>query len=220
MFRVVTIEREYGCGGGAIARKLAAHMGWKLWDQSLSQEIATLAQVDCAAVESRDEKVDSRLYRLTKLFLRGGSDRGVPLTDSQMFDADCMVTMMETAALKIAAEGNSILVGRGAPYFLRNRSDTFHVFLYAPRSEKLRRLLASGKDVREAEHLLDTVDRERMAFVKHYFHADWPTRALYHLMINTGIGDEQVVFAIADAIQGLQNQSQLKVTTPDRERLK
>ena len=78
-------------------------MGWKLWDQSLSQEIATLAQVDCAAVESRDEKVDSRLYRLTKLFLRGGSDRGVPLTDSQMFDADCIVTMMETAALRFQA---------------------------------------------------------------------------------------------------------------------
>lgn len=210
MFRVVTIEREYGCGGEAIAKNLAAQLGWKLWDQSLSQEIAAMAQVDCAAVESRDEKVDSRLYRLTKLFLRGGSDRGVPLADSQMFDADCMVTMMETAALKIAAEGNSILVGRGAPYFLRNRSDAFHVFLYAPRSEKLRRLLASGKDNREAEHLLETVDRERIAFVKHYFHADWPTRALYHLMINTCMGDEQVIFAIADAIHGLQSQSNLK----------
>lgn len=210
MVRVVTIEREYGCGGGVIAGKLAAHMGWKLWDQSFSQEIATMAQVDCAAVESRSERVDTPLYRLAKLFLRAGSDRGVPLADSEMFDADCMVTMMETAALKIAAEGNSILVGRGAPYFLRKHNDAFHVFLYAPRSEKLRRLLASGKDIREAEHLLDTVDRERMAFVKHYFHADWPTRTLYHLMINTWMGDEQVVFAIANAIQGLQNQSKLE----------
>ena len=44
MFRLITIEREYGCGAAAIAAQLADHLGWKLWDQLLTEEIARLAQ--------------------------------------------------------------------------------------------------------------------------------------------------------------------------------
>jgi CMP/dCMP kinase len=187
------------CGGGAIAQKLAARLGWKLWDQALSHEIARMAEVDCSAVQARDEKLDGRLYRLTKLFLRGCSDRGAPVTEAQIFDTDCMVSMMETVTLQIAAQGNSVLVGRGAPYFLRHRNDTLHVFLYASRSEKLRRLLAAGKNSQEAETLVDTVDRERKAFVRHYFHTEWPTRALYHSMI--GIGDDAVISIIVSMFE-------------------
>ena len=43
MFRLVTIEREYGCGAAAIAAQLADHLGWKLWDHLITEEIARLA---------------------------------------------------------------------------------------------------------------------------------------------------------------------------------
>src|SRR2546423_10396064 len=39
MIRTITIEREYGCGAAQIAEKLASRLGWKLWDQQLTQEI-------------------------------------------------------------------------------------------------------------------------------------------------------------------------------------
>ena len=40
MFRIIAIEREYGCGGGVIAQKLADTLGWKIWDHLLTEEIA------------------------------------------------------------------------------------------------------------------------------------------------------------------------------------
>ena len=40
MIKVLTIEREYGSGAAAIAQKVAARLGWKLWDQLLTDEIA------------------------------------------------------------------------------------------------------------------------------------------------------------------------------------
>ena len=43
MIRIITIEREYGCGGGVIAKKVADRLGWKLWDQLLTCEIALRA---------------------------------------------------------------------------------------------------------------------------------------------------------------------------------
>jgi len=212
MFRIIVVEREYGCGGGAIAEKLAHRLGWKLWDRSLTEEIAKLAHVDCAAVERQGEKLDSRFYRLAKAFWRGSYERAIPLDDAQTFDADCMVSMMQRITAKIASEGNAVVVGRGAPYFFRDRADTFPVFLYAPRAEKMRRLLAEGKSEEEAQELIDTVDSERKAFVKHYFGSDWPARALYRMMLNTALGDEGVIATICDTMRRLEEKTGSKVS--------
>ncbi len=213
MFRIITIEREYGCGAAMIARHLAERLGWKLWDQSLTEEIAGMAKVDCSAVERHGERLDSRFYRLAKVFWRGSYERAMPLDDTQTFDADCMVAMMERITAKIAQEGNAIVVGRGSPYFLRDREDTFHVFLYAPRAEKIRRIMADGGTEKDAEELVDTVDRERMAFIKYYFNADWPTRALYHMMINTVMGDDLVIETVLETMRRLETKAEANTSS-------
>jgi len=205
MFRVITIEREYGSGAAEIARQLASRLGWKVWDNELTAEIARVANVDPSAVSFCEERVDSRFQRLVKVFWRGSYERSMHL-ENQTFDPDRMVHVGEQVMCEIAERGNAIIVGRGAPYFLRERTDTFHVFLYAPRAEKLRRIQDQGTREREAEELVDTVDRERIEFVKHYFGADWPTRSLYHLMINTVVGDENVVSTILQSMKTLEAQ--------------
>ena len=199
MFRLVTIEREYGCGAASIAAQLAKQLGWKLWDHLLTEEIARIAQVDPSAVLRCDERMDSRLHRLSKAFWRGSYERSSPL-GAQVFDTDRMVGMMQEIMNKLAREGNAVVVGRGAPYFLREQPAAFHVFLYAPRTEKIRRTIAEGYSEQEAEEMVDSVDRERIAYVKHYFNADWPTRSLYHMMINTAVGNEPVVKTILDTM--------------------
>jgi len=204
MFRIVTIEREFGSGGGTIAAELADQLGWKLWDHALTEEIARIANVDCSTVRRCEERVDSRFHRLTKAFWRGSFERSIPLDSAQMFDTDCMVEMMQQIMNAIARTGNAVVVGRGSPYFLRDRVDTFRVFTYAPREEKIRRLCESSLGRAEAEEAVDTVDRERMAYVKHYFDADWPTRSLYHLMVNTAIGDENVLATIRNTMKLLE----------------
>jgi cytidylate kinase len=112
--------------------------------------------------------------------------------------------MMEDIMNRISREGNAVVVGRGAPYFLRENPDAFHVFLYAPRAEKLRRTMADGYSAEEAEELVDSVDRERVAYVKHYFDADWPTRSLYHVMINTAVGNEAVIQTILNTMRTVE----------------
>jgi cytidylate kinase len=200
MFRVITIEREYGCGAASIAAQLAEHLGWKLWDHLLTEEIARLANVERSAVMRCDERMDSRLHRLAKTFWRGSYERSAGL-GSQIFDTDRMMAMMQEIMNKIGREGNAVIVGRGAPFFLRENPDAFHVFLYAPRSEKTRRLIAEGHSQPDAAEMVDSVDRERIAYVKHYFNADWPTRSLYHLMLNTAVGNEPVVKTILDTMR-------------------
>jgi hypothetical protein len=52
------------------------------------------------------------------------------------------------------------------------------------------------KDDAEAIHLVDTVDQERADFIKHYFNAPWPSRHLYHAMLNTIAGEDDTVNTI------------------------
>ena len=200
MFRVITIEREYGCGAPAIAAELADHLGWKLWDHLLTEEIARLANVEPSAVKRCDERMDSRFHRLAKAFWRGSYERSASL-GNQMFDTDRMMAMMQETMNKLGKDGDAVVVGRGAPYFLRENPCAFHVFLYAPRSEKIRRILADGYSEQDAIERVDSVDRERMAYVKHYFNADWPTRSLYHVMLNTAVGDGPVIQTILDTMR-------------------
>ena len=74
MIRVLTIEREYGSGGGEIAAALAQRLGWKLWDQALTNEIARLMECDCRVVEERGEKRDPLFHRLLMAFMRGSHE--------------------------------------------------------------------------------------------------------------------------------------------------
>ena len=215
MFRLVTIEREYGCGAASIAAQLADRLGWRLWDHRLTEEIARLANVDPSAVMRCDERMDSRLYRLARAFWRGSYERSSPL-GNQAFDTDRMTSMMQEITHRIAEEGNAVVVGRGAPYFLRERPDAFHVFLYAPRAEKIRRLRDDGSTESEAEELVDTVDRERIAYIKHYFNADWPTRSLYHIMVNTAVGNEPAIATILSTMRLVEGRPKATDYEPPR----
>jgi cytidylate kinase len=116
-------------------------------------------------------------------------------------DSECILKFTQQVVLDAAKTGNSVIVGRGSQQFLRNRTDALRVFLYAPREDKVRRLLARGKSEKEAHQLVDTVDQERVAFIQKYFHVEWPDRAVYHSMINTAMGEAAVVHTVLDLMK-------------------
>jgi cytidylate kinase len=201
MIKIITIEREYGSGGGEIAQLLAQQLGWKLWDQLLTEEIARLANCPKAIVEVREERQDPLYYRLFKSFLRGSYEGSLNAHKLNVVDSESILRITERVVQQVAKEGNSVIVGRGSQQFLKNREDTFRVFLYAPREDKVQRLLARGKSQLEAEQLVDTVDRERRDFIQKYFGVEWPDRGVYHTMINTTIGNRAVVDMILDSVK-------------------
>jgi cytidylate kinase len=196
VIRIITIEREYGSGAAQIAAKLADRLGWKLWDQQVTLEIARLAHCHQSEVARREERRDPLYQRLLKSFALGSSEgyRGAPPVE--MLDSDSIFKYAQRIVEQAAAAGNCVILGRGSQHFLQGRKDTLRFFLYAPTSDKVRRLMSEGNTQSHAEALVDTVDRERAAFIKNYFHAEWPNRAVYHAMINTAIGEDAVVEAM------------------------
>jgi cytidylate kinase len=206
MIRIVTVEREYGCGGGEIAARLAAQLNWKLWDQLLTEEIARLGKCSKAIVEEREERTDPLYYRLMKSFLRGSFEGSINAQNMNLVDSENILKITKRIVERLATEGSCVIVGRGSQLFLKDRTDTLRVFLYASRENKIRRLLARGKSDSEAQERVDTVDRERADFIRKYFKIEWPNRAAYHAMMNTAIGDESVVQMILNMKKGLDSE--------------
>ncbi len=132
--------------------------------------------------------------------MRGSFEPRIDTADLEVLDAEHLAFLFEKVVNDIAERGDCVIVGRGANWFLRHREDAFHAFLYAPYEEKMRRVLAQGETERDATHLLESVDRERAAFIRKYYGKVWPDRSLYTLMINTKVGDDAVIATVLGTV--------------------
>jgi hypothetical protein len=145
MIQAIAIEREFGCGGSEIAILLAQRLGWKLWDERLTQEIARLTQSSPEVVKKIEWKRDPAVYRVFLSFLRGAFEGGLPPTNRlALLDASRIAAVSEQAVKNALSGGPCVIVGRGSQYFLRNRKDVFRTFLYASRDYKIHRLVGRG----------------------------------------------------------------------------
>ncbi|MGO9232321.1 MAG: AAA family ATPase [Bryobacteraceae bacterium] len=201
MFRVLTVAREYGSGGGIIARRIAEKMGWDLLDKALVERTARIAQVDPELAQQCDEHVDSWIHRTSRRGLWHGAFEGVAtMTGLEVFDAEAMAALGRDLIAEAHSRGNCVIVGRGAQCVLQDRKDVLHVFIYAPWPERVARLRGRVKAGADIEHLIRETDRQRADFIRLYFGCNWNDPHLYHMLISSELGEETVVGMIIDAM--------------------
>jgi cytidylate kinase len=203
MKQILLIDQEYGAGADTIGEIIAKRLNWKFFDQALTGEIARLAKIPVEVCQRRLERDDPVLQRLVNVIWRGSFDRNLPSPDLAILDSKRLVYLLEQVIKQSAEKKPCVIIGRGAPYFLRNRSDIFCVFLYASRELKFRRVLKRLGDEAEAIHLVDTLDEDRRRFVKHQIGHDWPNRHLFHAMLNSGVGNDITIETILDLLNAV-----------------
>ncbi|GIV57529.1 MAG: cytidylate kinase-like family protein [Bacteroidetes bacterium] len=177
-YPVITISREFGAQGAALARRLGERTGFTVWDQELVHAIAEEAGADARLLASLDEHVREAIEDAINAALLGAS-----VTNVQYLRALMRVVQA------IAHHGSSIIVGRGANYILRER-DRVSIRVVAPLDVRVRRYAeAQGLREKEARRYVLERDEERAAFVRHYFHRDVAHAADYDLVLNAGTYD-------------------------------
>jgi len=196
MKQLLLIDQEFGAGADTIGEKLAHRLNWNFFDQALTDEIARLAKIPVDVCRRRLERNDPFLHRLVNVIWRGSFDRNLPSPDLTILDSARLACLLQQVIEQTAEKKPCVIVGRGAPFFLRNRTDIFCVFLYASRERKFRRVLKRVGNEEEAINLVDTIDEDRRKFVKHRYGHEWPNRQLFHAMLNTSVGDDNTVEAI------------------------
>ena len=153
----------------------------------------------------REERNDPLYYRLFKSFLRGSYEGSINAYKLKLVDSETILKLTERVVRHAAGKGNCVIVGRGSQHFLEDNPETLRVFLYAAREDKVRRVMAGGKTEREALELVDTVDHDRIDFIQRYFGVEWPTRSLFHIMLNTSLGEAIVVQTILQFMKTIES---------------
>jgi len=201
MFRVLTVAREYGSGGGQIARRVAEKLGWNLLDKALVEAIARSAQVAPDLARRYDERTDSWLHRVSRQGLWHGGIEGIAsAADLQVFDAETMAALGKGLIAQAHAGGNCVIVGRGAQCVLHDRKDALHVFVHAPRAERIARIRSRAPAASNIEQSMRSTDQQRADFIRLYFGCDWKNLHLYHMLISSELGEEAVAATIVEAI--------------------
>ncbi len=204
MIRLITVEREYGSRGAEFAHHLARHLGWKLIDECLIEEIAQKAGISKKLAQRCDERLDPWYYRYGKAFWHGSLERLPALPESEVFDSQRMVEFVREYLLKVAEEGHAVIVGRGAACVLAKAPYCFHVFVYASQWRKVKWFEEHFPEhAKDAEQELSATDRRRAEYIRSYYDHDWTDRRLYHMMINSCMGFDAMVRATVDGA-GLQ----------------
>jgi cytidylate kinase len=200
-YRVLTVSREFGSGGGRIAKIAADRLGWKLIDRELIEAISRTAHVDTSVVTRFDERPESWVGRMNRRAMMGAAlAAGVTPAEENCFDRDVMSEMTRKIVENAYDDGNCVLVGRGAQCILQQKKDAFHVFVYAPFCERVCRLrsrLGSGVNIEERIH---AVDGERAHYMQQSFGKDWQNPHLYDLMISSREDEEMTAQVILAAM--------------------
>ncbi len=204
-YRLLTVNREFGSGGGRIAQTIAKWLGWKLLDREIIDAIAYAAHVDTNVVRHYDEHVDSWLRRINQQAMRSAAlAAGLELGEDSVFDADEMVKITQKIVEEAYSDGNCVIVGRGAQCILQHKPDVYHAFVYAPYKERILRLrkrLEKGADV---EQRIRTVDEERAKYLQQYFGKCWNNPHLYDLMVSSHEDENSTARLILYAMTGQQ----------------
>ncbi len=201
-YRVLTVDREFGSGGGRVAQAIAKRLGWKLLDEEIIEAIAYTAHVDKKVVKRYDEHVDSWLQRLNQQTMRSAAlAAGLELREGALFDCQEMVKLTQKIVEQGHAEGNCVIVGRGAQCILRHKPDVFHAFIYAPYKERILRLRKRLEPGANVEQRIRNVDNERAEYLQRYFRKCWTDLHLYDLLILAREEEDSTADVILNAMR-------------------
>jgi cytidylate kinase len=203
MIRVITIGGEYGSGRAEIGQAIAGRLGWRLLDNCLIEDIAHAAHLDPALCKHFDESTDPWFHRLRKALWHGGFE-GVATTTETEPDADGIAGIAHRVIREAARQGSCVIVGRGSQCVLQGEKAAFHVFIYAPRHERIARVQRRDGAQAAAEELTDSWDRQRAGYIRRHFGQDWTNRRLYNLMLCSSMGEAAAVDAVLAAIERLR----------------
>ena len=206
-FPVITITRQYGCGGRKLGKSLAQDLGIKFYDNELIALIAKESGMSPQVVEKSEGRLDSAL-----LYQMVMQDFSVPLEKS-LSTNDALFVATSRAVRQVAKTSPCVIVGRGA--------DCIRVLLYADYEHKLELCRADyGQDKEQATESMRLQDRARAEYYRQYFGKDLMDPQNYQLCLNVGaLGEKrcrEIIATLYKAQAQALPQSPAKSQSPEQ----
>jgi cytidylate kinase len=195
---VITISRQFGSGGEAIADRVCTLLGYRYLDKWLLRQVASeVGLSEDEVIDFSEDHYKARSF-LSNLF--GPRQRVVArkttrqrtatgataLSDVRLDEAQC-IDLIHVAVHAAYRRGNMLIAGRGSQIILRNKPEVLHVRVEAPLAVRCRNVqLGEGVPEQEALTMIAQRDTAAAEYLRRFFDVRWDDPQLYHLLINTG----------------------------------
>lgn len=163
----ITVSRQMGSLGSAVARAVADTLGYRLvWRELINQaarqsgnpEVALAFIDELGLLDICPSPKACRAYRQT----------------------------VDKIVMELAAEGNVVIIGRAGQVILANYPNTLHVRIIAPENLRAERVaLKQNIPLDCALAQIKASDRNRANYLRRFYRVYPDNPDLYHLIINT-----------------------------------
>lgn len=173
---IITIGRQFGSGGLAVAKELGRKLGLPVYDNELITRAAQESGFSAELFVKNDEKK----LRFSLASILGGEDSCI--SESGLFKIQC------EAIRRIAEQGSAIMVGRCSDYVLRDMDCTIDIFLTSPLEIRAERILERySVSLDEAMEMIEKKDKNRSEYYNYYTFGDWGVASTYDLCIDSSL---------------------------------
>ena len=192
---VIVIGRQFGSGGRTVGKLIASKLGIGYYDSELVRRAAESVGIDPQIFKEHEEKRPN-IFKTLLQGLYGIADNfhTVPLSSERIYRLQAQVIQ------DICKKGSCVIVGRNADFILRSHPKLLSVFLHAPISHRVKRILNRREAISEEEavNIAEKHDRRREAYYNFYTGENkWGVASNYHLSLDTSnLGDEAIAHTI------------------------
>ncbi|MQG27602.1 MAG: cytidylate kinase-like family protein [SAR202 cluster bacterium] len=210
---VITINGPIGCGAVTIGQMVSEQMNLNFVDRLFFTEAARIIGTPVGTLIAKEQRVDrfrDRLGRFVQTMLERSAMSGVsgepyfgrgienlpPETYmdlagegrvAQKLDDKTFIEAMTKVANDLHAQGNAVIIGRGANQILADASHTLHVGLLAPMEVRVKTLIDREHfEKEEAEIHVEELERAREDFIMKFWKVHPNEAKHYHMMLNMG----------------------------------
>lgn len=197
MKKIITISREYGCGGHTIGTYVAKELNIPLYDKEIIDMAAQNSGLSPDFIKKTEQNISSGwLYTLllgASYAAPGTTHIGMNTQNPSVPLADQVFNAQRNVIIELAKKGPCVIVGRCADYILRhceqiNKTDVLNVFIYAPLKDKVKRAIEQkGLDPATAERDVKLIDKRRANHYNTFTERTWGKRDHYDLLINSSL---------------------------------
>lgn len=199
---IITINREFGSGGGKIARLLGQKLGLKVYDRSMLDSIAEKFDMTIENIERVKAQKTNWWDDFCQFYQQFGAFSPTPNDETKV--TPIKLYYAEAKLLRDLAEKEScIIIGRAGFHIFRDYPNALHLLIIAKREARIDRICKKQNlTVEEADKLADKIDKARDTFVKNVSGTSRHDARNYNLTLDvTGLEQEKVAASLVSYIQ-------------------
>ena len=198
---VITIAREYGCGGRILGQHLAEQLKISFYDNELIGMIAKESGLSTDVVADKVGRLDNAL--LYEMIFKDYTAN----LDQSLSTQDALFVASSRVIRSLAHKENCVIVGRGADFILGDNPRCLNVYLYASNQQYKLDFCATNyhEDEATAKDKMVRIDHQRNEYHRHYNGLSLGDSRNYDLCLDVStLGPEACCELIAAAYRKLQ----------------